>query len=196
VDELNVMFKRLILLTALIVLISVGIVYALSYRFKPGDSTQTLPTANGVYSQPGLELTMTLEKDEYSLGEPVNVTLIVTNVSNQTINFLHLAPTFDFQVYNDTNNLLYQDSVYKAQPMIMYYTPLHAGENLSAVLVWAQTCNNTIPSPQGIPVSAGTYYIIGLYDTYGLRTTPIQITIVEPAADPSGGLIGNVPHSN
>ncbi len=43
------------------------------------------PVASG--GNGNLELTMTLDKTSYSLGEPVNLTLTITNISSQTINF-------------------------------------------------------------------------------------------------------------
>ena len=54
------------------------------------------PVASG--EKGNLELTMTLDKTTYSLGEPVNLTLTITNISTQTINFTHTGLDFDFQV--------------------------------------------------------------------------------------------------
>jgi hypothetical protein len=127
-----------------------------------------------------LELTMTLNKTTYSLGEPVNLTLTITNISNQTINFTHTGLDFDFQVYNDTNNQVYQWSNFKAIAQFIAIVPLHAGESMSANFTWLQTCNFNA-QVEGDPVSPGTYNIIGQTGpTYGIQTTPIQITIVKP----------------
>jgi len=136
------------------------------------------PVASGEKSN--LELTMTLEKTRYSLGEPVNLTLTITNISNQTINFEHTGLDFDFQVYNDTNNVVYQWSNFQAIPQFIAIVPLPAGESRSANFTWLQTCNFNA-SVEGDPVSTGTYNIIGQTGpTYGIQTTPIQITIVKP----------------
>ena len=107
--ELNTKFKRIVILSALTVLMGVAIVYALGHEFRPQSSTQTIPTAEGVNDQFGLELTMTLQKTEYSLGEPINITLTITNIGNQTITYAYCESLhrFDFRVYNDTNNGIY-----------------------------------------------------------------------------------------
>jgi hypothetical protein len=127
-----------------------------------------------------LELTMTLGKTAYNLGEPINLTLAITNISNQTINFTHTGLDFDFQVYNDTNNQVYQWSNFKAIAQFIAIVPLHAGESMSANFTWLQTCNFNA-QVEGDPVSPGTYNIIGQTGpTYGIQTTPIQITIVKP----------------
>jgi hypothetical protein len=283
VNELNMTLRKLILFSALTVLMGVGVVYALSYEFKPSPSspsTGTLsvsayyavkqpdgsyegsyvqvpvmvtgpeshdgatvtdgnnplnftvapgqysvsgtyenatplavtanvsagsnvkillnfasspppsppPTAEGVND--GLDLTMRLDKTEYSLGEPINITLTLTNISNQTATFgLDYSNEFDFQVYNGTNSILYQWSdrwIGVAHPNISWGETLNAGESLSEdISSWQQTCYNTGLS-EGVPVLPGTYYIVGqigpiYYGTNStIETTPIQVTIAAP----------------
>jgi len=179
VNELNMTLKKLILFSALTVLLGVGIAYAMSYGLKPKNSTQMPPTAIGVDEQDGLELTMKLEKTEYGLGESINITLSITNISNQTINFTLTGMIFDFHVYNDTNNIIYKWSVgppVRAFPAFVAIIPLNARESLTDVLVWPETI-----SSEGVPVSPGTYYIVGQNGpTSLLQTTPIQVNIVKP----------------
>jgi hypothetical protein len=127
-----------------------------------------------------LELTMTLDKTAYNIGEPVNLTLTITNISKQTINFTHTGLDFDFQVTNDTNNLVYQWSNFKAIPQFITIESLPAGDNISSNFTWLQTCNFNA-QVQGDATSPGTYNIIGQTGpTYGIQTTPIQMTILEP----------------
>jgi archaellum component FlaF (FlaF/FlaG flagellin family) len=172
-------FKRLILLSALTVILGVSVVYALSYESKIKNSIQTISTARGVDEQAGLEITMQLEKTEYSLGEQICITVTITNIGNQAINFSYTAWSFDFLVYNNTDNNIYQWSN-QIFPQYVVNMPLDPGMGLTRVLVWPQTCNITTLS-EGVPVSAGTYFIIGQagYE-YELQTTPIQVTIVNP----------------
>ncbi len=183
-------FRKVILLSVFTVLLGVGLVYAVSYGFKPPNSSQTLRTTRGVNERFGLELTLTLERTEYSLGEPINVTLTITNISNHTVGF-SLAPSWwDFLVYNDTSNGLYQWQSGQNFPMLIRDVPLDSGIGLvNEVMVWPQTCNKT--TSYGVPtspVSAGTYYVVGRYNynpfgsdsNYNLETTPIRITIVQP----------------
>ncbi len=137
----------------------------------------------------GLQLTMTLQKTNYSLGEPVNMTFTITNISNQTILLSQYAAyQFGFIVYNDTNNNIYQTSpnfpLYPNNPGGLDIIPfsLNAEESFTETLVWGQTCNNTAAS-EGVPVSPGTYYIVGqtgyIFNMNGLtiETTPLQIVI-------------------
>ena len=136
------------------------------------------PVASG--GNGNLELTMTLDKTAYSLGEPVNLTLTITNISNQTINFEHTGLDFDFQVYNGTNNVVYQWSNFRAIAQFIAIVPLPAGESMSANFTWLQTCNFNV-QVEGDSVSSGTYYIVGQTGpTYGIQTTPIQLTIAKP----------------
>jgi hypothetical protein len=178
VSELTMTFRKVILLSVLTVLLSVGLVYALSYEFKPQNSLQTLPTARAINDK--FQLTVTLEKTEYSLGEPINITLAVVNVSNQTIDFPYSRGSFDFWVYNDTDNGIYRWSSFRAWPQILITLHLDPGEGFTRVLAWRQTCNETWFS-EGAPVSPGIYYIVGQAShTFPLQTTPIQVTIVAP----------------
>jgi hypothetical protein len=161
------------IVTCVILVLLVIITVTLVFEAQPIKADE--PSAEVVDEQLGLKLTMTLEKTVYSLGEPINVTLAVTNVSNQTFNFAYAAWTFDFLVYNDTN-FIYQWSSYRVIPMFIMNWPLDPGENITNVLVWPQTCNVTAAS-EGIPVSPGTYYIVGQVPSYGLETTPIRVII-------------------
>ena len=150
-------------------------------------STWTLPTSN--ITAGGIELTMSIEKTVFNFGEPVNVTLTLTNVSQKTVNYVHTAMNFDFIVYNSTNNVVYQYTSGKAFPMIAQVEPLAPGENVTATYVWPQTMNalndpTLTPYPQ---VSAGTYFIIGKgiigvdeNQPYHLQTEPTQVTMLNP----------------
>jgi hypothetical protein len=147
-------------------------------------SSKQLP---GINQQLGLQLTMALQKTNYSLGEPINITLTLTNISNQTVSFwLDLSFSyFQFLVYNSTGSAIYSslNNGGALLPLAEEYT-LNAGQSISdSTLSWQQTWHNTISSPEGTPVSPGTYYIVGqvgpiYYGTNStIETTPVQITI-------------------
>jgi len=124
------------------------------------------------------ELTFSVEKTVYTVGEPVNITLSITNISKQTVDFTHTGMDFDFFVTNDTDNVVYQWSIGRAFPLFVMIEPLQPGENVTATYTWSQTCNAN-PSTVGTLVSPGTYYIVGKSNSiYGLQTGPVQITIV------------------
>jgi hypothetical protein len=147
----------------MLVLLCVGML-ALEFRIQPVGADEI-----------HLDLTMTVEKTDYSLGEPINVTLTVTNISNQTIDFLYGASSFDFLVYNN-NGFVYQWSSFRIFPMFVVNRPLGPGENITNVLTWPQTCNVT-ESSQGFPVAPGAYYLLGEIPSYGLQTGPIEVNV-------------------
>jgi hypothetical protein len=159
----------------------------LNFGSSPPPPLSPPPTAEGVSG--ALQLTMALEKTEYTLGEPVNITLTLTNISNETTTIDFSAyNNFDFRVYNGTNSTLYQWSNHwlgVAVPQVIWLETLNAGESLSENFVWSQTCYNTGLS-EGVPISSGEYNIVGQIGSVistknsMIETTPIQITIVAP----------------
>jgi DNA-binding transcriptional ArsR family regulator/cell division protein FtsB len=152
--------------------------------------TQTLSTAHGVYD--GLELTMTLNKINYSLREPVNVTLTLTNISNQTIEIglgdgKINAYGFDFKVYNGTNNTIYSSSwpplsMRSNQTYLRVTLPfewtvtIDSGQSESWTFAWQQDSWSAY-------VLSGQYNIIGQFAglinnvNTTIETVPIQIAI-------------------
>jgi len=146
----------------------------------PAPTATPMPTLTpGKSVGDGLELAVSLVKTVYSLGDQVNVTLGITNITNQTLNFTHTGMDFDFTVYNGTSNILYQWSLGRVFPMFITIEPLLPGENVSETIVWPQTCN-TSSSTNGVLVSTGTYFIVGESNArYGLQTAPTQITILD-----------------
>ena len=172
----------LILVFAIGTVLSIAVILAHNNGVAPMAPMQTpAPTPSPApASASSLQLSLTVEKAVYSLGEPVNLTVTITNISNQTVSYTHTGLDFDFKVYNDSNNLVYQWSNFMAIPQFITIVPFPAGESMSQNFTWLQTCNfNT--SVVGDQVSAGTYYIVGLTGpTYGLQTAPVQITIVQP----------------
>jgi len=155
----------------------------------PTKTPSTVPTQTPTSTPPptslqatsvngSFELTISVEKTVYIVGEPVNVTLSITNISNQTVNFTHTGMDFDFVVTNSTDNVIYQWSIGRAFPMFIMIEPLQPRENVTATYTWAQICN-TNPSKVGTLVSPGTYYIAGKSNSiYGLQTAPVKIVIV------------------
>ena len=87
-------------------------------------------------------------------------------------------PDFDFRVYNDTNDNLY-DWINTQLPIDLDLAlPFSLGSSFSSgSMVWPQMCNATLVS-KGFPVSEGTYYIVGYSLGAGAQTNPIPITIV------------------
>jgi hypothetical protein len=148
--------------------------------------SRLLNTVEGVNEQLGLQLTMTLETTSYSLFDPMTIYFTITNISNQTVYLDSYGDAFDmyeFQVYNDTNNIVWSqiypvyNGINPGGPMITN-TTLSPKESLIGSLEWEEMSNDTVP----VPVSPGTYYIVGqigpiFMNGLTIETTPIQITI-------------------
>jgi hypothetical protein len=138
------------------------------------------PTPTSTSGNGQLQLTLTIEKTTYNLGEPINIAVTITNISNQTVSYTHTGLDFDFKVYNDTNNLVYQWSNFKAFAQFITTQPLPAGESNSQNFTWQQTCNWNATVQEDL-VAPGIYYIVGLTGpTYKMQTTPTEITITNP----------------
>jgi hypothetical protein len=161
-DTLGLAVLALVFTTGLVIVLSSGDTYSL----------QT-PLAVG-YVQGGLRYSVALQKTTFNIGEPVNVTFTITNVSNKNITNWHSAWDFDFVVYNGSNSKLFQWSAFRVFPMIIWGSTLRPGDSFESVLVWPQTCNETQNSG-GVQVSPGNYFIVGIL--YGVKTLPLEISI-------------------
>ena len=88
----------------------------------------------------GLKLTLSAAKTDYALGEPVDFTLSLNNVSDKTINFVYTGGFFDYIVYNNTG-IIYRDSYGKAIPMFAMEASLLPGTSKTQSFEWDQVCN-------------------------------------------------------
>ena len=111
------------------------------------------------------------------MGEPVNVTLSITNISNQSIQFESTGLNFDFTVADSNGSIIYQWSIGRAIPQYIALESLASGQNVTGTYSWPQITNTNVLT--GTLVSPGAYCIVGKSNPiYGLQTDPVQITIV------------------
>jgi hypothetical protein len=171
-----VISNRASALFMLAMIVAVGILTTSSLIAKP-SAANTRPVTETVNEQDGLRFTMALQNNTFKVGEPVNITFTVTNIGSQTITYWRSEPEFDFKVYNLSNNNLYQWTLFKVFPMVIWSTSLNPGDNVTGVLVWPQTCNQTEHNNEGVPVSPGEYSIIGFFVKFRLQTSPLQVNI-------------------
>lgn len=133
----------------------------------------------------GLTLTLSTAQTDYTLGEPVDFTLSINNVSDKTIDFTYTGDCFDYIVYNSTG-IIYRDSLGKAFPMFAMEVSLLPGASFTQSFEWDQVCNlNSLSASPCLLVptlscpvfhaSPGSYYIVG--EALGMQTLPQQITI-------------------
>ncbi len=132
-----------------------------------------------------LTLTLSTTQTVYAVGQPVDFTLSVNNVSDKTISFTYTGGFFDYIVYNSTG-IVYRDSYGKAFPMFIMERSLLPGASFTQSFEWDQVCNfNSLSASPCLLVptlscpvfhaSPCTYYIVG--EALGMQTLPQQITI-------------------
>lgn len=186
VRGLRVAFVKVILLWVLILQLGVSAVNGMDYGAKPKPVMPSFLTATAVNKAVGLELTVQLEKVGYNLGEPVNITFTLANISNKTINlWLESDSSWDYQVFNSTNYCVFDYLIdYPIWGAVGMPVQIAAEKNLTLVFVWPQAYGQIPPpwvSPRSavIPVSPGSYYIVGRFSNsnFTLQTPPLQIII-------------------
>jgi len=143
----------------------------------------------------GFQVTATLGKTVYRLGETIDVTVTITNLSNETENIGFSGEWgggpngwgyngWNFNVYDSMNNTAYSsgwpdpDSTGSRNYLppslpLEWSDTMNPGDSESCELSWQQYGWSAY-------VSAGIYYVVGEFDGLGwtIITTPIQITIL------------------
>jgi hypothetical protein len=86
-----------------------------------------------------IKLTVRLDKNTFSLGEEVNVTVTITNISNETIllSYAHL-PKIDFAVYDSSSKGIYTFSGTHGFLAVEAGIVLEASESWGAHTKWNQ----------------------------------------------------------
>ncbi|WXG42572.1 MAG: hypothetical protein WED04_00435 [Promethearchaeati archaeon SRVP18_Atabeyarchaeia-1] len=171
---------RALLVLALVV--GVGMVCAFGFGVKQPSATTPL-AAERVDGQGEISFTIAVQKTTFWVGEPVNITFTVTNICDHNVTLVGSALMFGFTVYDLSNNIVYVDGAFLAVPSVLWGIPLSPGESVTAVLIWPQTCNQTLWNPWGVPVQPGRYFIVGLFYGglgYGLSFGPLEVDVYAP----------------
>jgi hypothetical protein len=126
---------------------------------------------------------MRLEKTTYELGEPVNVTLTITNISNETTLLYFTVPCkTNFVILNKSSETIYDYFRTHGWAETTYDLVLDSGESLTQTLTWNQLEVDDFPPFDSRQVRLGTYYIIG-------QIGP-PLSYVGPAEEPVPGHVG------
>ncbi|MDH5460894.1 MAG: BsuPI-related putative proteinase inhibitor [Candidatus Bathyarchaeota archaeon] len=129
------------------------------------------------------ELVLKLNKTTYSLGETVNITISLTNISDENVKISLLAggdpkSQFDFLIYDGSNDPIYRYSAHRG-----YYAGgpsvfLAPNQNITASYLWEQHDDD------GGVVAEGKYFVVGrthqifyLDHSLSLETPRLEITI-------------------
>lgn len=167
-----VTFKKALMFCAVALLLGGISVYGMN-MIAPRESPKSV-TVEGVNEELGLKLTMTLDKTVFQLGEPVNITFAITNISNETIRFIpRPGRGTDFLVYNETHSDVYLKSRFFGLPGTSSIT-LSPEESVGGKRQWKQVYNNHTweefeKGEHESPVSPGTYYIVGRSQICGIN---------------------------
>lgn len=109
-----------------------------------------------------VKLTMRLNKTIYVLGEPVKITLTVTNISNETVLLSFCSPCkTNFVVYNKASQTIFDYFTTRIWADISSGLLLDSGESLSQTLTWNQLEIDNFPPFASRHAQSGIYYVKG-----------------------------------
>lgn len=138
------------------------------------------------------KLTITLERSTYTLGEPVNVTWILTNIGEENATLYYSCErSLDFIILDENFNHVFWYGLHMGR-FLVELPPLSIapGDNITLVGVWSQIYDDIEVGFEVRPwvikfkqVPPGTYYVFGIFEspTYNytkLETPPLRITII------------------
>lgn len=167
-----------LLIVSLLVVFAVVAANHLWNQTNSGSSNETVEAI-----QYPVKLVMKLNKTTYSLGEIVNITIEIVNISNSTIEVGWQPPSIAmFTIYDKENTTIYNSASASTLPVAIKKL-LKPGESWGEILMWGQK------DEEGDQVPAGEYYIIaetptpygGIgvtdYDPIRIKTPALTITI-------------------
>ncbi len=141
------------------------------------------PTAR--VERQGVELTLSVDREVYLVGEPVQMELVVRNPASGPVTLqFPSSQRYDFLVLREDGRLVWRWSHDKVFAQVLGSLTLDPGEERRYRERWDQTDN------EGRPVSPGRYWVEGLFPPHrpvlpvpvGLRGPRVEIQVV-----PRGG---------
>jgi len=173
----------IILCVALAVSIGFNLYQAFNDSYNPSNFTYTSnsPLTVEATNYP-LRLSMTINKTEFKLGEPINMKFTLKNIGNKTLVLYTDRDMLSFIVYDKAGSEVYNEYRHVAYTHSTYR--IHPDEELSFgnVTTWYQKVEPYQNFHLG-NAPPGTYHIIGEFISISLnltiRTPPITIKIVE-----------------
>lgn len=150
--------KNMLILCIVVALVGATVTLALkAVTYKEESTPMEVKTTYGP-----IELKMGLNQTVYKLGDLVNITLTVTNISNETILLSYLCPPkVDFAVCDKSHQIIYVHSQATYWPDVTVGKILDCGESFSQTFKWSQLEMDFSPPYESRHVQPGTYYIIG-----------------------------------
>lgn len=161
----------MLILCAVVALIGATVILALKTMTYEGESTPVeVKTTYGP-----IELKMGLNQTMYKLGDLVNITLTVTNISNETILLSYWQPPkVDFAVCDISHQIIYVHSQNLVVPHILVGEILNSGESFSQTFEWRQLEMDFSPPYESRQVQPGAYYIKGRTGPFLYYVGPLE----------------------
>jgi len=181
-------FKNVLIVSIVIIFIGVTAIFGLK-AMTVTLSTET--SSNGeiilekVFNET-FKLTMIIPKDTYALGEPVNITLKLTNIGDENVTIHHgWGIPLNYLVLNQTGSEIYNSQWVTIVLMVRDETTLEPNMSIEKSFTWKQvSIDYPLRSFQEYPVSTGTYYIVGFtafddgFSTLHSALPPAEIQII------------------
>jgi len=123
-----------------LMLLSVAWAVAVASRWENNITASSMNETIETIQYP-FELVLKLDKTTYSLGEPVNITLSLTNISDESVKISLLAggdpkSQFDFLIYDQMNDVVYRYSAHRGYYAGGPLASLAPGQSLTASHQW------------------------------------------------------------
>jgi len=150
--------KNTLILCVVVTLAGLTVVWGLnSVTHRDASTPVEVETTYGP-----VKLTMILEKTTYRLGEPVNITLTITNISNETtLLYLTYPCKTNFMVFDKSSEPIFEYFRSRIWPAATCEVVLDSGESLTQTLTWNQLEIDNFPPFDSRQVQPGTYYVVG-----------------------------------
>lgn len=155
--------KKISIFSIIVILVGATLIWGLkSVTYSEITDSEILPPKVETTVGP-IKLTMSLDNVTYIVGEPVNVSLMLTNIGNETITITFNSPLhFDFKILNKFNETIYILSYNVGVIAVLSSITLKTGESFSRTFIWNQEKHPTTPPFTPIQqVEPGTYYVVG-----------------------------------
>ena len=179
--------KNMLIVSIIIVLIGATATLGLKAMTSPLP-TET-PSNDEIISEKvfneTFKLSMLLNKTTYALGEPVKMTLTLTNVGDKSVTIHHgWGVPLNYLVLNLTCSQIYNPQWVTLVPMVRVETTLEPNMSIEKSFTWKQvSVDYPLTDFQEHPVGTGTYYIVGLtafsldFDTLHFALPPVEIQV-------------------
>ncbi len=155
--------KRLIMFIALFVILGGALMWGLG---QVAPTRVSAPSLRAESSEGPLKLVVTLDKTTYAIGERINLTIQIVNISNSTIELLYgtpiVMPPIRFNVSDAQGKGIYTSGTFVAtMDVTSKYVTLEPSHIFGEIRDWRQWDNNMEELSYNLEqVAPGEYHIV------------------------------------